>query len=234
MHLYSKNKIILISVACFLFVFSSYLLTSVSLAKEEIKLKKGVFLVANPVLQDPYFKKSVILLINYNKNGATGLIINKPSNYLLSTALPNFREFKKSKDVLYIGGPLKKNIPFFLIKTKEVPKKSTKIIDNLYCSHHIRVLSDLGLKKKSINEIRTYSGYAGWISGQLELEILRGSWKVVNADVEMIFEKSSEEIWNELLKNKKENLPEGLMVKMNKYLEEFSTFYSKNSQSSAS
>ena len=38
----------------------------------------GSFLIAMPSMPDPRFEKSVILLTSYSKEGATGILINKP------------------------------------------------------------------------------------------------------------------------------------------------------------
>ena len=45
-----------------------------------INLKKGYLLVAQPLLIDSYFNRSVILICDHNKNGTVGLLINKSSN----------------------------------------------------------------------------------------------------------------------------------------------------------
>ena len=43
-------------------------------------------------------------------------------------------------------------------------------------------------------------GYAGWYPGQLEKEIKEDSWLVVNADPELVFNKSHSEKYNLSLK----------------------------------
>ena len=39
---------------------------------------KNKFLIATPSINDPVFKKSLILMCDYSNDGAMGLIINKP------------------------------------------------------------------------------------------------------------------------------------------------------------
>ena len=43
------------------------------------KLRPGVFLYAVPTLGDPSFAETVVLLIAYDKAGAMGLVVNKPT-----------------------------------------------------------------------------------------------------------------------------------------------------------
>jgi putative AlgH/UPF0301 family transcriptional regulator len=51
------------------------------------------------------------------------------------------------------------------------------------------------------NEARYYVGYVGWRPGELRSEIDRGLWSVVDADVEMVFRKDTESLWDELLQS---------------------------------
>ena len=44
----------------------------------------GSFLIAMPSMPDPRFEKSVILLTSYSKEGATGILINKPYEMIFS------------------------------------------------------------------------------------------------------------------------------------------------------
>ncbi|MEK6584111.1 MAG: YqgE/AlgH family protein, partial [Nitrospirota bacterium] len=46
---------------------------------ETVPLSQGVFLVAKPHLSDTNFIHSVILLVSYGKEGAMGVVINKPA-----------------------------------------------------------------------------------------------------------------------------------------------------------
>ena len=49
------------------------------------------------------------------------------------------------------------------------------------------------------NEARYFVGYVGWRPGELKSEIDRGLWTVQNADVDIIFRKDTESLWEELL-----------------------------------
>jgi putative transcriptional regulator len=46
---------------------------------------------------------------------------------------------------------------------------------------------------------RVYAGYAGWMPGQLDLEVARGDWHILQADADTIFEKELSDIWPELI-----------------------------------
>jgi putative AlgH/UPF0301 family transcriptional regulator len=48
------------------------------------------------------------------------------------------------------------------------------------------------------NEARYFVGYVGWRPGELKSEIERGLWTVQGADLETIFRKDTESLWEEL------------------------------------
>ena len=61
----------------------------------KIKDLRNHFLIAMPSINDPIFKKSLILICDDNNDGTMGLIINKPindslmKNIMLGTELNN-------------------------------------------------------------------------------------------------------------------------------------------------
>ena len=48
-------------------------------------LGAGRLLVANPLLPDPNFDRTVVLLLAYSEEGAFGVILNRPSDTQLAT-----------------------------------------------------------------------------------------------------------------------------------------------------
>jgi len=42
-------------------------------------------------------------------------------------------------------------------------------------------------------------GYVGWRPGELKSEIERGLWSVLDADVEVVFRKDTDGMWEDLL-----------------------------------
>jgi putative transcriptional regulator len=161
---------------------------------------KGMFLVARDGISDPRFKHSVLLVTQHNANGAIALMINHPTNILLSKVLPGMSELKDSPEQLYIGGPLS-NAPLMLLISNpgQMQAESSKeIIENVYFSMNHRLIAELQNDPKS--QIRIYSGYASWAPGQLEGELNMGVWHVHPGDQETIFQKPADSIWPELAK----------------------------------
>ncbi len=163
-------------------------------------LSKGRFLVASRDLNDPNFAESVILLLDYNENGARGVIINRPTEVSLAELLPEVKSLRKRKDVTYIGGPVTQHMVMILTQTTKPPADAQKVFADIHLiSPHTeleRVLQAEGKKAK----LRAYVGYAGWAAGQLDMEVARGGWLIVPAEVSLIFDQPPTQVWPELIR----------------------------------
>jgi putative AlgH/UPF0301 family transcriptional regulator len=60
------------------------------------------------------------------------------------------------------------------------------------------LLRELGLGDESAPRVRLYAGYAVWAPGQLEDEIAAGSWRVMRAQPEHVFDETPENLWQRL------------------------------------
>ena len=165
------------------------------------ELAKGKFLVASRKLQDPNFKETVVLLIDYGMDGAMGLVINRPSAVKLATVFPDIKELKQRKDTIYVGGPVEVNKMLLLIRSPQMPEGATVVTPGVYISSSWKVLESL-MKKKAAKEerFRLFAGYAGWAPSQLDFERTRGDWYVLKADAETVFSQNPSELWPELIR----------------------------------
>ncbi len=163
------------------------------------KLSKGKFLVASRRLLAPFFKETVILLLKYEHGGAMGLIINKPTEVKLSAVFPEINGLQKRADTVFLGGPVARNQMLMLIQSGNMPDESSNVFHNIYVSSSMAALKRMAGDSKKGEEFRLYNGYSGWALGQLELEISRGDWHIINADAESIFKKDPSAIWPDLL-----------------------------------
>jgi putative transcriptional regulator len=165
------------------------------------ELAKGKFLVASRQLQDPNFRETVVLLIDYGLDGAMGLVINRPSTVKLATVFPDIKELKQRKDTIYVGGPVAVNQMLLLIRSSKVPEDATAVAPDVYISSSWKVLERL-MKKKATEDqrFRLFAGYAGWAPSQLDFERTRGDWHVIKADAESVFAENPSELWPELIR----------------------------------
>jgi len=160
---------------------------------------KGKFLVASRAIADPRFQETVVLLIANNAGGATGLIINRPTKEPLAEMLSEPGLTTRS-DVIYYGGPVEGDRVLMLIRSHEKPDEADKVFANVYVSMSRNTLDTMIGAHKTQKQLRVYAGYAGWLPQQLNREVSRGDWYVVNADADAIFEKESSGIWRDLIR----------------------------------
>jgi putative transcriptional regulator len=163
----------------------------------DVKLSKGKFLVASRGMADPRFKETVILLIKYDKGGAMGLVINRPSEVKLHTVFPELKGLQKRNDTVFMGGPVAGNQMVMLMRIANLPEESLQVFQNVYVSSSMAVLKRLALEGRET--FRVYDGYSGWAPGQLEWELSRGDWHIMTADAEAVFDKDPLDVWHELI-----------------------------------
>lgn len=166
--------------------------TAVS-ADEELGM--GKFLVATDEVRGPSFSKTVILLLHYDEQGAMGLVVNRPAGASPAEAVPDLKGLAHYRGSLYYGGPVRLHTLRALLRTNSPTEDAVQIIDNVYLTDIDEALLEVASTESAL---RFYAGYAGWTAGQLEYEIRRGSWHVINATEEHIFTDDPERIWQNL------------------------------------
>lgn len=162
-------------------------------------LEKGVFLVASPNLPDPNFRQTVVLIAEYGPEGALGVIVNRPTRFLLSEALPSLPVLKGTSYVLFFGGPVQPNAILMLFHVLEKPSDTSRVLEGIYLGGNLEALEHVVTRPKPTETFRAYAGYAGWAPGQLDFEMAMGSWAVVPADAASIFNKDPHALWADLI-----------------------------------
>ena len=169
-------------------------------SRPKVELSKGKFLVASKQLRDPQFFETVVLLLEYDSKGAMGLVINRPTTVKLSKVLPEIEGLQKRSDTIYLGGPVAKNQLMLLIRTSSPPEGSRLVFKDIYLSSSQTVIEKMIDNPDTPERFRVYAGYAGWAAGQLDHEVSRGGWHILQADEESVFDKTPSQIWPELIR----------------------------------
>src|SRR5688572_13785297 len=150
----------------------------------------GHFLVASRYLRDPNFARSVVLMIHHTKEGAMGVVINRPSEKTIREVWEMIGYDPCDRDdVIFIGGP----VPGPLVALHSLEALADhKVLSDLFVSTHKDEL-DVIVRRKG-EPVRLFSGHAGWGSGQLEGEMEAGGWLSTRATAEDVFS-DHETIW---------------------------------------
>lgn len=165
----------------------------------KLKLSKGRLLLAEPFMLDPNFKRSVVLLTEYDETNCFGFILNRPLDITVNDTLYDFPEFNAP---VFMGGPVETDCLFFLHSQGDLIKDSNRIGDGLYLGGDFNQLKEL-IKSQQIfpNEVKFFLGYSGWDFHQLNSEVEQESWIITDADNISIKETYEHDLWNKTLKN---------------------------------
>ena len=164
---------------------------------QKLKAKTGRLLVSEPFMQDPYFKRSVVLLTEHSEKGSFGLILNKPIPMYLNEAIDNAPQFDSK---LALGGPVQKETLHYLHQMGDRIPNSTEIMEGVFWGGDFETIKELITSGKlQPGDIRMFVGYSGWAEGQLKSEMESKSWIVARADKKLLFSEKPEDLWNAIL-----------------------------------
>ena len=167
-------------------------------------VQAGRLLVANPLLPDPNFDRTVVFLIAYNDDdGAIGVVLNRPSETTVAAPLPRWERMAASPAVIFVGGPVQHDAVICLARSfghpaAEEPPGQWRAVTSEIGTLDLDLDPD-GLQS-SLSEVRLFAGYAGWSPGQLEAEIDAGAWWVVDAQPEDAFCDDPDQLWKAILR----------------------------------
>lgn len=164
----------------------------------------GHFLIAMPALDDPFFARSVTFICAHNQDGAMGVVINRPTDFLLKNlfAQMNIRiEDSKSAIIsqsIYLGGPVQPDRGFVLHQINpnhhhsnnnedagsglNPEWDSTIIINNNTALTTSKDILEAVANGTGPDKVLLALGYAGWNPGQLEAEMAKNAWLSVQAE----------------------------------------------------
>jgi len=166
----------------------------------------GRLLVATPTLEDPNFRRTVVLMLDHGEDGALGIVVNRPLEVDVSAVLPAWQPYTTNPGRLFQGGPVQLDSALGLVAVPgdgREPEGVRRIIGSLG-------LVDLDTSPDAlagdVAGLRIFAGYAGWSSGQLEGEIGEGAWYVVDAEPRDPFTDAPEGLWRAVLRRQRGDL----------------------------
>lgn len=163
-------------------------LLAAAAAAQQNEPPNAVLLVAKPGLVDPNFRETVVLATQTGDAHTVGVILNRPTQ----------RRMEGHAEPLFAGGPVMGRVVVALFEAAEPPAASAfHVLERVYLSMHPENLAALLARPPA--RMRLYSGFSGWSPGQLESELARDGWYVLPASAAVIFRKSTEGLWRELL-----------------------------------
>lgn len=162
-----------------------------------------VLLVAMPQVLDPFFHKSVVLLIHQSDEGSFGLILNRKTGIHVSEILHGMEiSWTGDKEALaQFGGPVQPQLGTVLYAPgagrQVATEAASEIFQGVLLTQHVGDLSRLA--DAPPDRFRLFLGYAGWGAGQLLDEILRNDWLTAPVQTDLVFAADLDRAWADTL-----------------------------------
>ena len=143
---------------------------------------RGQLLIASPGLVD-YFRRTVVLVLEHNEDGAMGVVLNRPTDTAVAEAVPDLADLAGHDALVHAGGPVDPDAVLALGDVDGSPELLTP--------------DDTDLEP---SRLRVFAGYTGWAPGQLDGEIEEEAWITTPAEPDDAFAES--DLWPEVLQRK--------------------------------
>jgi putative transcriptional regulator len=161
---------------------------------------RGKLLLASPVLQDPNFARSVVLIADHGEDGAMGLVLNRPAASTVGDVLPDLGWLTGEDAPVFMGGPVAETSVIVLAEFVRPEVAGALVEPDLgFVGAAADGREDL---EGAVSRARVFAGHAGWGPGQLDDELAEEAWIVESPQREEIFSDDPEDLWGAVLRRK--------------------------------
>jgi putative transcriptional regulator len=168
-------------------------------------LSSPVLLIAMPQVLDPFFHRSVVLLVQHEEEGSVGFIVNRPTDIRVREILQGMEVAwqGEAEAVAHFGGPVRPQLGSVLYGA-DLPEPAgieaaVEIVPGLSLTQHVGDLALLAVAPPA--QLRLLLGYAGWGAGQLVQEILRNDWLTAPVLPDLVFSPDPSHLWAAALRS---------------------------------
>ena len=168
-------------------------------AEREVSDSEAVMLVAKPQLQHPLYGNSILRAKPIAGGVHVGFIVNKPTRVTLGEAFPDHEPSKRVDGPLYLGGPVDVNMIFAMVQREGSPGQgSVQLAPDLY----VAIAGDTVDKiiEGESDHARFLFGSVIWRAGELQDEVRRGMWYVMEPETAVLLKKNISGLWEELVR----------------------------------
>lgn len=150
------------------------------------------FLIAMPSLNDSWFEKTVIYILEDNDQGTTGLVINLAHSFNIHELLEHFT-LEADPDSTFLdqmvlrGGPVDMERGFILHTPAGEWKNSVPLQEGLAMTVSDDFIEALS-KNQTPEKFLVCLGFSGWKPGQLAQELQSNSWLTIPYNHSLLFD----------------------------------------------
>ena len=190
-----------------LWVTATLLGAAIALPAQSVRVNDlgiGKLLVAPRDLPDPNFAETVILLVQYDEQGAVGLVINRKTKVPISRALQQLEGANNWSGPVYAGGPVKMTGVLALLRSHAKPEELKPVLGEIYLVSSKPLLEKILAEGPAAADLHVYMGYSGWGAGQLENEVNLGAWYIFDGSAGLVFDSDPASLWSRLIARKEQ------------------------------
>lgn len=160
----------------------------------------GQLLVAAPVLVDPSFRRTVVLLLHHDEDGALGVVLNRPLTVQVDTVLPGWAAVLSPPARLFGGGPVGLDgvLGVATIQPGVEPNPAVRGVVGPFGL--VDLDADAASAARGTTGVRLFAGHAGWSGGQLEREVASGDWHVLPVRPADAVTPTPGDLWRQVLR----------------------------------
>jgi putative transcriptional regulator len=173
-----------------------------SMSDVQAQLVPPLLLLAMPQVQDPFFHRSVVLLMQHDEQGSLGFIVNRKTGSSVAEVLEGMgiQWGGEGKLAVHFGGPVHPHLGTILFDVGETggtrKEQGGTEVGGLPGVRFTRDLADLQkLAGEPPASFRLFLGCAGWGPGQLLEEILRNDWLISPLRKDLLFSADPDGAW---------------------------------------
>lgn len=163
-----------------------------------------MLLIASPALVDPNFYRTVILLLEFDPEGAVGVVLDRPLEVDVDEHVPAWGEYLAPPHRVFEGGPVQRETAIGVaFRPAATASESWRpVLGGVGLVDVSKDPADVG----EIDEARIFAGYSGWGAGQLDMELAVGSWFPVEGNRDDVFDPVPTGLWRRVLRRQHPNI----------------------------
>jgi putative transcriptional regulator len=152
----------------------------------------GSLLVARPALLEPTFRHTVILMSSHSREGAMGVVLNRPLGRSLGEMDGAFALGPLASVPVFLGGP---------VQVDQMILAAWRLQDDGFQLHFgLDPARATALAAEDNMVLRGFLGYSGWSGGQLEGELRRQTWVTTPIPPDLMAQNHDESLWRAVLR----------------------------------
>ena len=156
-----------------------------------MSLLNGHLLIASPQMADSFFSQSVILILSHSEEGASGLVINRPTEATVTDLSRSIFHGPFTWDKpIWLGGPVSGPL---VILHQEAQFADHEVVPGVFST-----VEDKKVRRalrKRLDPAIVAINYSGWGPKQLEQEMANDSWEVLPATESLVFSRTGLDLW---------------------------------------